>query len=62
MFPKGSPVLAVEQGWTPFFCNYCGFPGETEAVPGLVYPTLRMGYIASPHAKPVSKVRQLLLM
>lgn len=23
MFPKGSPVLAVEQGWTPFFCNYC---------------------------------------
>lgn len=43
---KGSPVPAVEQGWIPFFCNFCGFPGEIRPILGLVYPTLRMGYIA----------------
>jgi len=37
---KGSPVSAVEQGWTPFF------PGEIQPILGLVYPTLRMEYIA----------------
>lgn len=43
---KGSPVLAVEQGWIPFFCNFCGFPGEIQPILGLVYPALRMGRIA----------------
>lgn len=35
---KGSPVLATEQGSTPFFCKFCDFSREVDSILGLAYP------------------------
>lgn len=59
---KRIPSFGSGAGLDPILLQLLWLPRETEAILGFVYPTLRMGYIAGPHAKPVSKVRQLLPM
>lgn len=60
---KGSPVLAVEQGWTSFFCFFFFFvwlPRGDSAHPGACLSHSEDGiYYCGPHTKPVSKDRQL---